>query len=140
MKRLRIVVDPNLIVSLLIGKRVSEVLGVFKDERFGVILHDELIAEFEDVARRTKFRKYFPEDAVDAFVSRLRAEGKLVKIELLVEKVCRDPDDDYLLALCKAGKAQVLLTGDDDLLVLGKHGRTRIMNARAFVKEFLSTK
>jgi len=31
----------------------------------------------------------------------------------------------------------VLLTGDKDLLVLGKHGRTRIMNARAFVKEFL---
>lgn len=34
-------------------------------------------------------------------------------------------------------RTDVLLTGDADLLVLGKHGRTRILNARAFVKEYL---
>lgn len=54
--------------------------------------------------------------------------------------LCRDPDDDYLLALCKTAKAEVLLTGDKDLLVLGKYARTRIMNARSFVKEFLGGK
>lgn len=56
-KRLKVVVDPNLLVSMLIGKRVSEVLSIFNDDRFSVVAHAELIGEFEEVARRTKFRK-----------------------------------------------------------------------------------
>ena len=80
MRPLRVVVDPNLIVSLLIGKRVSEVLQVFKDERFRVIVHEELLGEFEDVARRTKFRKYFSEVAVDAFVTKLRTDGMMIEV------------------------------------------------------------
>ena len=55
----------------------------------------------------------------------------------LKQAISRDPDDDYLLALAKTAKAHVLLTGDRDLLVLGTHGRTKILNAQAFVKEYL---
>mgnify|MGYP003393236753 CR=1 FL=1 len=60
-----------------------------------------------------------------------------VDLPQVIPAISRDPDDDYLLALAKAGKANVLITGDDDLLVLKKHGRTRILNARNFAKEFL---
>jgi len=136
-KPVRVVVDPNLVVSMLIGKRVGAVLNIFKDQRFQVVIHEELLGELEDVARRTKFRKYFPEEVVVAFLAKIRTSGMMVQDKLAIEKICRDPDDDYLLALAKAAKAHVLLTGDEDLLVLEKHGRTRIMNARAFVKEFL---
>ena len=140
MKRIRVVVDPNLLVSLLIGKRVGAVLGLFKDKRFTVVVHEELLGEFEDVARRTKFRKYFPEQVVDALLLRLQEDGMLVHGKLRIEAISRDPDDDYLLALVKAAKAQVLLTGDKDLLVLEKHGRTSIMNVNAFVKQYLGGK
>jgi putative PIN family toxin of toxin-antitoxin system len=139
-KRIRVVVDPNLLVSLLIGKRVGAVLGLFKDKRFTVVVHEELLGEFEDVARRTKFRKYFPEQVVDALLLRLQEDGMLVHGKLRIEAISRDPDDDYLLALAKAAKAQVLLTGDKDLLVLEKHGRTSIMNVNAFVKQYLGGK
>jgi predicted nucleic acid-binding protein len=64
----------------------------------------------------------------------------LVHGKLRIEAISRDPDDDYLLALAKAAKAQVLLTGDKDLLVLEKHGRTSIMNVNAFVKQYLGGK
>jgi len=136
-KPVRVVVDPNLLVSLLIGKRVGKVLAIFSDRAFHVVVHEELLGEFEDVARRTKFRKYFPNEVVDALLEKLRSDGLTIEAPLAIEKICRDPDDDYLLALAKAAKAHVLLTGDEDLLVLEKHTRTRIMNARAFVKEFL---
>jgi hypothetical protein len=52
-------------------------------------------------------------------------------------KITRDEKDDYLLALAKKGKADILITGDDDLLVLKKHGKTRILKPAAFRKEFL---
>lgn len=137
MKRIRVVIDPNLIVSMLIGKRVGAMLGIFKDQRFEVVVHEELLGEFEDVARRTKFRKYFPEQVVDAIMLRLQEDGTMIRNSLQIEAISRDPDDDYLLALAKTAKAHVLLTGDRDLLVLEKHGRTRIMNAKAFVKAYL---
>ena len=54
-----------------------------------------------------------------------------------IEAVSRDAADDCLLSLCKQTKADVLLTGDDDLLVLEKHGKARIMNARMFAGEYL---
>ncbi|MEZ4755233.1 MAG: putative toxin-antitoxin system toxin component, PIN family [Flavobacteriales bacterium] len=122
---------------MLIGKRVRAMLDIFKDQRFEVVVHDELLGEFEDVARRTKFRKYFPEQVVDGIVHRLREDGTMIPDRLHIEAISRDRDDDYLLALAKTAKAHVLLTGDRDLLVLETHGRTKIMNAKAFVKEYL---
>ena len=41
------------------------------------------------------------------------------------QRVCRDPDDDYLVALAKATRADVLVTGDDDLLAI-EHGRAGV--------------
>jgi putative PIN family toxin of toxin-antitoxin system len=44
-----------------------------------------------------------------------------------------DPNDDFLLALAEAGKADYLVTGDKaGLLPLGKHRGTRIISARDF--------
>ncbi len=48
--------------------------------------------------------------------------------------VCRDPDDDVVLATAVAGGANVIVTGDNDLLVLKRHGRIRILSPRQFVE------
>jgi putative PIN family toxin of toxin-antitoxin system len=42
--------------------------------------------------------------------------------------LCRDPKDNFLLALAKDGKATHLITGDKDLLVLNKIGKTKILS------------
>lgn len=137
MKALRVVVDPNLLVSQLIGKRSGNLLTEISSRGFQLVVNEELIGEFEEVARRTKFRKYLPIEVVNALMQLLRNDSLWIRDRLTIESICRDPDDDYLLALCKAAKAHVLLTGDKDMLVLKKYGRTRIMNARTFVDEFL---
>ena len=43
-----------------------------------------------------------------------------VTLPKVIPAISRDPDDDYLLALAKVGKADILITGDKDLLVLEK--------------------
>lgn len=50
--------------------------------------------------------------------------------------VCRDKDDDIVLATAVAGKADVIVTGDDDLLALKKFRDIRILSPRQFL-EFL---
>jgi predicted nucleic acid-binding protein len=46
-----------------------------------------------------------------------------------------DPEDDYLLAMCAAGRADLLVTGDKNhLLSLKTHGRTQIITAQKFAE------
>ena len=66
-----------------------------------------------------------------------RLEEFLVRTALLVspsEKIelCRDPKDDFLLEIASAGDADYLVTGDEDLLVLGAIRRTRIIRLAEF--------
>ncbi|MBK7381772.1 MAG: putative toxin-antitoxin system toxin component, PIN family [Flavobacteriales bacterium] len=137
MPPLRVVVDPNVLISFLIGKRIKALQPLFYDKRFVIIMDDLLLDELDQVARRPKFRKYFPVKEVDELVYVIELNSERHAAATKIEPVSRDAADDYLLSLCKRTKAHVLLTGDDDLLVLEKHGRTRIMNARTFVDEHL---
>jgi uncharacterized protein len=50
--------------------------------------------------------------------------------------VCRDPKDNFLLALAKDGKADFLLTGHKDLLDMVKFGKTKIKTTTAFIDEY----
>ncbi|MBU1820688.1 MAG: putative toxin-antitoxin system toxin component, PIN family, partial [Bacteroidetes bacterium] len=49
--------------------------------------------------------------------------------------ICRDPKDNFLLALAKDGNATHLITGDKDLLVLKTMGETQILT----IAEYLAT-
>lgn len=46
--------------------------------------------------------------------------------------ICRDPKDNYLLALASTGRADLMITGDQDLLDIRKFGRTRIVTYKEF--------
>lgn len=48
--------------------------------------------------------------------------------------VCRDPDDDWVLATALAGEAEAIVTGDDDLLVLRYHQSVAILSPRQFLE------
>ncbi|MDA8424840.1 MAG: putative toxin-antitoxin system toxin component, PIN family [Treponema sp.] len=53
---------------------------------------------------------------------------------------CRDPDDDYLLEIAIAGKADCIITGDDDLKALDPFQGIRIVGYRDFKNLFASSK
>ena len=48
---------------------------------------------------------------------------------------CRDPNDDHVLATAVAVKADVIVTGDKDLLTLDQFRTVRIVAARDFLTE-----
>lgn len=127
-----------MLISFLIGKRIKALQPLFYDKRFVVILDSLLLDELDQVARRPKFRKLFPVKKVDELVYVLELNSEIHPAPTKIEAVSRDAADDYLLSLCKRTKADVLLTGDEDLLVLEKHGRTRILGPREFVREHLT--
>jgi hypothetical protein len=60
---------------------------------------------------------------------------KKAKFITVISKVdrCRDPKDNFLLALAQDGKATHLITGDQDLLILKKFGRTNILTMGEYI-------
>lgn len=136
-KRIRLVVDVNVLVSTLVLGDLQFMQVLLNKQRFTVCTSPAFEDEFEDVVQRPRMRKYFStQEAERAFNHLLSLSERLEKNPPL-KAICRDPKDDYLLALAKAAKADLLITGDEDLLVLKKYRKARILKPAAFKKEFL---
>ena len=47
--------------------------------------------------------------------------------------LCRDPDDDKILECAERAEADLIVTGDADLLSIGSYGRTHIVTPAAYL-------
>lgn len=136
-KRVTLVVDVNVLVSMLINHDAARIKWLFNKQAFRVMISSGLLGELEEVLMRPQFRRYLTVTEAERAVRRIANRSSLVETAFQVRPISRDPKDDYLLALAKKGKADFLITGDDDLLVLKKYGKTRILKPATFRKEFL---
>jgi len=98
-----------------------------------LIFSDELISEFVEVVNRPKFEKYFSKNDIEKILDYFDQYGKLIKVKSDT-KICRDEKDNFLLNLSIDSKADYLITGDNDLLVLEKIERTKIINFTDFIE------
>ena len=131
LKASKVIVDTNLWISFLIGKELHHLKDLIVNSKIRLIITDQLVDELNLVTSREKLRKYFEQVKVSDFISFLEIVGEKVRIRK-IEKICRDPKDDFLLALSKESKADFLITGDKDLLEIGKYGRTEILTVKMF--------
>ena len=127
----KIIIDTNIWISFLIGKELHELKDLIVSEKVKVIITDQLVDEIKLVTSRDTLRKYFNQDKVSDLISLLDILADKVKIKK-VDKVCRDPKDDFLLALSKESKANYLITGDRDLLDISIYGKTKIVTVKQF--------
>lgn len=63
-----------------------------------------------------------------------RRHATWVEATGLEEPACRDPDDDWVLATAVAGEAEVIVTGDADLLDLRTYRGIAILSPRGFLE------
>jgi uncharacterized protein len=67
------------------------------------------------------------------FVAFLYAQSVVTEGKLTVSVGSKDPEDNKFLACAQEGKAEYLVTGDDDLLAIKSHERTLIVPTAAFL-------
>lgn len=131
---MRILIDTNLWVRALISERTRERLAlVIGNPDVQILGSQELLEEIRDVASRPRLQKFLTIKNVTQFLEILSQRMELVAPTSDV-RVCRDPDDDYLLAICKDFSVDYLLTEDEDLLVLNPFGETQIIHWVDFEK------
>lgn len=90
-----------------------------------------LLDELERVLRRDQFRRYVTIAEVGGLIRELHQRTDLSDDPEPVPAVCRDPNDDYLIALAVAQHA-ILVSGDADLLEVGDPPAP-ILQPRAFL-------
>ena len=64
----------------------------------------------------------------------LKETSSLVTRKPLEATACRDPDDDIVLAMARAGESVAIVTGDQDLLILDPFQGIRLLMPSAFWK------
>ena len=131
----KLVIETNLWISFLLTTDYSKIDRFFSSENIKLLFSQELLEDFIEVAQRPKFRKYFSLSDLEELLTRVRAKAEFISVTSIIE-MCRDPKDNFLLALTKDGKASYLITGDKDLLVLKNIGKSKIIT----LTEYLSKK
>jgi putative PIN family toxin of toxin-antitoxin system len=133
---MRAVIDTGVFVSALIRKQgtTGDVLGALRDGRFTAIYTTDIVVEIIDVLGRAKFRmKYNIEpDDITILVNLIRLRGELVTPTQKVT-ACRDPKDDKFLEAALVAKADCIVSGDADLLVLNPFEDIPILRPSEFL-------
>lgn len=128
----RIIIDTNLWISFLITSDYTKLDEILFTKKAVLVFSQELLDEFLEVAKRPKFRRFFPIEDIETLLETIEEYAIFVEVESIVD-ICRDPKDNFLLALAKDGKANILLSGDNDLLTLGKFAKTKILTISEFL-------
>jgi uncharacterized protein len=130
----RIIIDTNVLVSALIQRSYPFYIldSVFANTHIEICLSDELFDEYFNVLNREKFTKY-PEFVTrsPALLASLKKRAVMYFPTLKIE-VISDVDDNKLLELADASKADFLITGNTRDFTMQIFQETRIVSPREY--------
>jgi len=124
---IRVVADANVLVSAALARDPRAPSVVLLDAalagRLELITSPALLAELASVLSRPRQRRYLSIEEAERFVADLAAVTVLAADPPSPHPaICRDPADDYLVALALSADAEALVTGDLDLLSVVEPG------------------
>ena len=124
---MRIVFDTNVLFSAFIAHGACA--GLYEEclQRAQILVSPDILAELEE---KLVAKARLPAAEARAVIRAVRADAGVVKAVPLPKPVCRDADDDLILAAALAAKADAIVTGDQDLLVLKQFKGIPILNPR----------
>ncbi len=127
---MRVVVDTNVIVSGVVAEGVCRDIVKRYLPACDLITSPALLAELAET-----MRDKFGLNPEDLPLLKIYADtATIVKPNPLPHPVCRDRDDDELLATALAGEAEVILSGEKDLLTLKEFQGIKILSPRQFIE------
>lgn len=126
---MKIFIDTNVLISAFISHGASS--EVFE---YCLSSHQVFATPFVlDETRRVLSSKFRLSPAlVEEISGFLSSNLELAEADALGERVCSDPDDDFILSGAQAAAADCLITGDEDLLVLEEYRGIRILKPSDF--------
>lgn len=134
MVRNRIVADTNVLISRLFlassvpGKAVRKAV-----DEAQLLVSDATLEELAEVLSRPKFDAWISQADKQEFFRLLSRIAEIVTVTYPVQ-ACRDSKDDKFLEVAVNGQADLILTGDNDLLVLDPFHSVRIVTPARYLE------
>jgi uncharacterized protein len=130
----RIVIDTNMLVSAAVFAGSLPRLALSNAFAKGRILAStSTLAELNDVLHRPKFDKAARLELREAFFLEYVQRCELISVNTVIQ-ACRHPKDDKFLELAVDGRADLILTGDHDLLVLNPFRSITILTPTQYIE------
>jgi uncharacterized protein len=125
----RIVLDTNVLIAAFIARGVCHQLLEYCISHHDLVTSEFILAEVHEKLIE-KFK--YTSDIAAEVVSLLQSRMDVVMPASLDNPVCRDADDDNILATAVAGDCKCIITGDKDLLVLKQFQGINILSPGDF--------
>jgi len=131
----RIVIDPNVLISRLLLPQSTPAQAVRKATREGQpLVSEDTMNELADVLSRRKLDPYVNLEERKQFLRDLAAIVEFVPIISRVYE-CRDPEDDKFLEVALNGRAELIVTGDRNLLRMSLWRGIEILTPAAYIRK-----
>ena len=134
--RPRVVLDTNVVASAILWEgKPGRLLALARDGEIRLFTSRTLLNEFRATLQKPKLAKALAAtgSTADALLADYRRLATVVQAPALAVAVSRDPDDDRIIACAIAARADVIISGDNDLLVLEGVGGIPIVSASVFL-------
>jgi putative PIN family toxin of toxin-antitoxin system len=119
---MRVVLDTNVLLSGLMAPKgvPGRIVAAWIDAQFELVMS---VGQVDEVARvmaypKIRRRLRWDEERIESFIKQLHVRAEVIDLGSTAAEVPRDPKDSPVLAPLVAAKADLLVTGDDDLLAL----------------------
>ncbi len=132
-QKIRAIVDTNIWIHFALADKVEEFILLFSKSNVELIFSNLLLYEIYSSFDKPKLSGKLPVDIKEQIRNSVFLLGEIHPVSSVV-KVCRDPDDNFLLELALDSNAQFIVTGDKDLLILQSFRKTKILSLRNFLE------
>lgn len=140
---MRLVLDTNVLVSALLWPGTpTRLIDLASEGEIQLFTSRALLDELSETLHRPKFTRAVAATGLDAtsLIKHYQRLTHLVTARQLTQPICRDADDDAVLACALAAEAEMIVTGDKDLLVLHPWRGVDILNPAEAVRQVVSGK
>jgi putative PIN family toxin of toxin-antitoxin system len=127
------VLDTNIFLSAHLWPYSVPALAYHRALEGTLLVSSELLGELDSVFSRTKFDRYSSLTLRSAFLDALASFASIISVKEKVDD-CRDRNDNMILELALAAKADFIVTGDQDLLCLDPWRGVRIVTPAVFLE------
>ena len=141
---MRVVLDSNVWISALLFRGLPrQILTLAELNQIQAYSSEPLLQELEEVLNYPKLQKKIRQletssDELLIVVRRLVQICPVARVETFPE--LRDQDDLVVLATAVAAQAMVIVSRDQDLLILGSYAGVSIVNVSDFLSQYCLSK
>ena len=132
---MKAVFDTNVLVAAFLTEGLcSGLLLRASKHAFNLVLCDDIIGEFQGIL--TKKFKLSSSDISEITTIVTEAASEIMHQTGSLGRICRDPNDDMVIACAVDSNADYIVTGDEDLLIMKCYRDIVIINPRNFESLF----